>query len=53
MGRGEKVFLKELIVVYIKKGLTLGYTAQALNLFYSHTLNMNKLMINNISIPAR
>ena len=32
MGRGEKV-LKKLIVVYIQKGLTLRYTAQALNLF--------------------
>ena len=32
MGRGENV-LKKLIVVYIQKGLTLRYTAQALNLF--------------------
>ena len=35
MGRGEKV-LKKPIVVYIQKGLTLGYTAQDLNLFNSH-----------------
>ena len=36
MGRGEKV-LKKLIVVYIQKGLTLEYTAHALNLFNSHS----------------
>ena len=38
MGRGEKI-LKELIVVYIQKGLTLGYIAQTLNLFYSHSFS--------------
>ena len=33
-GRREKV-LKKLIVIYIQKGLTIGYTAQTLNPFNS------------------
>ena len=33
MGRGENVFLKKFTVVYIQKGLTPGYTAQALNTY--------------------
>ena len=36
MRRGKKV-LKKLTVMYIQKGLTLGYTAQTLNLFKSHS----------------
>ena len=48
MGRGEKV-LKKPIVVYIQKGLTLGYTAQDLNLFNSHLLcGINPQFICNI-----
>ena len=35
IGRWEKV-LKKLTVVYIQKGLTLGYTAHVLNFFNSH-----------------
>ena len=31
MERGEDVFLKKFTVVYIQKGLTPGYTTQALN----------------------
>ena len=37
-GEGRK-FLKKLIVVYIQKGLTLGYTAQVLNLFNPHSFS--------------
>ena len=32
-------FFKETIVVYIQKGLTLEYTIQALNFFYSHSFS--------------
>ena len=32
----EKKILKKLMVIYIQKGLTLGYTAQILNFFNSH-----------------
>ena len=35
MKKGKNVFLKKLTVVYIKKSLTLRYTAQTLNLFNS------------------
>ena len=42
MGRGEKI-LKKLIVVYIKKVLTLEYTAQTLNLFNSHSFSNMRL----------
>ena len=38
MERGENV-LKKLTVVYIQKGLTLGYTAQILNLFNLHSFS--------------
>jgi len=37
-GRREKV-LKKPIVMYIQKGLTLGYTAQILNLFDSYSFS--------------
>ena len=36
--RGEKV-LKKPTIVYIQNGLTLGYTAQVLNLFNSHSFS--------------
>ena len=38
-GRGEKVFIKKITVMYIQKGLTLGNTAQTLNLFNSHSFS--------------
>ena len=36
--RGES-FLKKLTMVYIQKGLTFGYTVQALNLLNSHSFS--------------
>ena len=44
MGEG---FLKKLTVVYIQKGLTLGYTTQAINLFNSHKCEWNPTLNNN------
>ena len=41
-GKREKV-LKKLTVVYIQKGLTFGYTAQALNLYNSHSFSNVRL----------
>ena len=38
MGRGENV-LKKLTMVYIQKGLPLGYTTQVLNFFNSHSFS--------------
>ena len=37
--REGRRFLKKLTVVYIQKGLTLEYTAHALNLFNSHSFS--------------
>ena len=34
LGEGKR-FLKKFTMVYIQKGLTLGYTAQTLNLLYN------------------
>ena len=36
-GKRGECFLKKLTVVYFQKGLILGYTAHALNLFYPHS----------------
>ena len=37
--RREKKVLKKLIVVYIQKGLTLGYTVHVINFFNSHSFS--------------
>ena len=43
MGRGENV-LKKLTMVYIQKGLPLGYTTQVLNFFNSHSFSNVELV---------
>ena len=41
--RRGKIFLKKLTVVYIKKGLTLGYTIHVLNFFNLHLFSNVRL----------